>query len=135
MRRELTVGVEAQRRVGDLHAGEVVGAFLQVADLCLAHTLLDLDRGERVASVATERPADVDCRHVQDAPERAELAQPCGSILREVRLPDHDGRPGHVRDEHLPVAVEDRATGRFLAYFAPLVVLRGTEQLLAVQDL
>ena len=67
--------------------------------------------------------------------ERADLAQPHAAPLRQVGRPDLHRRARDVRHEHVAVAVEDRAARRLHADVAALVVLRGAQELLAVQHL
>ena len=64
-----------------------------------------------------------------------DLAQADTPPLRQVCDLDLHPEPGDVRDEPLPIPVEDRAARRLDPHVAQLVVLCSAQQLIAVQDL
>src|SRR5438128_1023974 len=132
---ELTMRVVAEVTPHDVHPVEVLRALTQVAGQSRAHTRFDRDGRERVVAVPPKLEADLPDRDVQKTPEGAQLSLPQVSALRKVGLPDLHGQSRNVRHQDVPVAVEDRPTRPGDPNVATLVVLRGAQQLLAVQDL
>src|SRR5205823_10798948 len=118
-----------------LDAREILGPLLEVEGQGAGNVLLDLERGQGIAAVTPDHCADLQGGNLDESRERTDLAEAEVPPLREVGDLDLHRQPGDVRDQLLSVAVEDWPSRSLDAHVAKLVVLRGAQQLLAVQDL
>ncbi len=96
----------------------------QVVDLVGPDAPLHDDRRQRVVAVCVQLREHLLHRGSRDGGERAELLPPRRPRLRKVGGPELDARPGDVADQHVPVAVDDRAAGRLEPDRAHAVVVR-----------
>ena len=100
--------------------------LLEVVDLVVVHGRLDRDRRERVDGVLVDLAGEALRRHVEHG--REALDHPVAPLLlRHVADPELDRRAGHVPDDHLALAIEDRAARRLDPDRAQLVVLGRVE--------
>jgi hypothetical protein len=135
LRRERLVRVLAQRALREVDARELVRMFEQVVDLVVVQPVLHDHRRERIGRVSVELRQHVAHLHAGDHRERAQLAALGRPALREVGRPQLDARSRHVGDEHVPVAVEDRAARRLETERTHAVVAREGEVLVAGEHL
>ena len=134
LRGERLIGVVPQVRLLDLDAGELGRVLLQVVDLVVVNRRLHGDRRERVDAPVVHLASEATRRHVEDG--RKALDHPVAPLLLgHVADPQLDRRSRHVADDHLAVAVEDRAARRLDPDRAQLVVLGGIEILRAGEHL
>ena len=134
LRAERLVRVVAQVRLLDLHARELRRVLLQVVDLVVVDGRLHRDRRQRIDAPVLDLACEADHRHVEHRGEA--LDHPVAArLLRHVADPELDRRARDVPDDHLALAVEDRAARRLDPDRAQLVVLGRVEVPLAREHL
>ena len=109
LRRERPVRVVADVRRRRLDAGELRRVLGEVVHHRILRRLPQEDRRDGIALMRLDRGGDLVQRNVRHARQRAELVVAVDVVLRQVGRPELDGGGGGVRDEHVPVPVEDDA--------------------------
>ena len=109
LRRQRPVRVVADVRRRRLDAGELRRVLGEVVHHRVLRRLPQDDRRHRIALMHLDRGGDLVQRNVRHTRERAELVVAVDVVLRQVGRPELDGGGGGVRDEHVPVPVEDDA--------------------------
>ena len=111
---ECSVRVAANVVACERNAREVARSLLEVRRHRRRRLGADHDRVKHVARVPTleDEPRQLANRRARDVRERAELRQPPHIELREPRRPQLDRRDRFVRDEDVPVAIDDRTARR-----------------------
>ena len=133
LRRQRPVLVVAQVRGHDRDPRELVRALEQRHDLVLVDGRLDEDRRQRVVLALLERSGQPGQRHAQHLREPLQHRVP--PLLGQVGGPDLHRRAGHVGDDRVAGAVEDRAARRLERNDAQLVVLRRVQIAVAGEHL
>ena len=117
--------VVAEVRLRDLHPRKLGLVLVQVVDRVVPDRRLDGDRRERIGALRIDLTRELSRCDVEHARQPPDLCVP--ALLRHVADPELHRCSRDVRDDDVPVAVEDRPTRRIDAHEAELVVLSCVE--------